>query len=629
MMAFVFVRMTQCFKASKNGKLDFSVALQSLFFSQCLVLVHYYAIVQFFFTLITCNRCRIELHNIQIDLLVAIIKIALITTASILYYSSPDITDNWMDQNNNGFYYILCLGFLIIFKIFLSILSIRFIKSLGFILLSLKFMFKDIIKFLFIYLLQLLGFSLMLSIIFFKSPVFDIYYISFVILFYNSINMPFPLNENTYNLHNLGPDVSQAGILIGHLIVGVFFVCNIIIISNLIIAILTDAYELAKDDKKVLFIQEVLKILPKYEKSSEFYSIFCAPIPINVLLFPLMLILILLPRRSQRFYLNRIILHIEYIFVAALIILGFLITQILLLPIIYVIEGLYLFQNFSSPIPFEEDNIVESKPSIRRFKHVTKLILKYILWLAIGLFILIYYIGKDVIQLITSLYISKRAIYNPMNPNHSTFEEILDQKLISFKAYKKALEIFEQCREDKIEYLTEIEFKRHLLYKNEINEVESRDLQEIKNKGIYSLVSTTNTTIWHDLPASVKLEKIFKNGFYRDKSRKNQKVLKVSTICEIMKNEKAMHISKHRDKGEFHFIKTNTRNILNTSIIYDNLVQDKKKGKLTIKQFHTKLSKQINDGVKEIKEQNKEMKQEIVNELKGFIQDMYHEKKLN
>ena len=422
-MAYVFMHATNLYlKAQKNEK-PIGKAYNWLILAQILLMLQYYSLVQFYFDIIACNRQHIPLYYFQSDLFFEILKIVLISIASYLFFFTPSQSLDWL--NNEGYYYLLSIGILIVYMIFLFIMRIRYIKSIGFILLSLKYTLKDILKYGFLYVLQLVAFSLILSLIYYDSKLYQNFVTTVATLFYSTIGMD-------SDLFQFGPNTSGTQTTIGHCIVAAFFICDILIISNLIIALLTDSYELAKSDKDILFIQEMLKIIPKYEKSKQFSSVVRTPFPLSVVLFPLFLALNILPKGS-RIRLNSFILHIEYIFVYIAITTIFLLCELILLPFVYLLEGLYIFQEFS----------VRPRQNETKLGQVLKILLRLLGWYVIGIFMLLYYILKDLVQLSRSLYMKKRIIYDIMNPNKNDQKlNISNVRSISFVAHKKMFEIF-------------------------------------------------------------------------------------------------------------------------------------------------------------------------------------------
>ena len=388
--------------------------------SQIILMLHLYSLIQFYLGIIASNRQNIPLYHFQSDLFLEFFKTSLVCIASYLYFFTPNQSMLWLVKR--GFYYLFCVGILIIYMIFLFIMKIRYIKSIGFMLLSLKYTMKDILKYGFLYILQLLAFSLILSIIYFDSRCYHNYFSTLSSLFYSSIGM-------STSLFDFGSHATKLQNNIGHYILAAFFICDVLIIANLIIALLTDSYEIAKEDKDIIFVQEILKIIPKYEKSKQFSSVMSAPFPLCVFLFPLIITLISIPKES-RIRLNSFILHIEYAFVYIAFTLLLFIFELILLPIVYLLEGLYIFQEFS----------MEPRKEETKLGQIFKIIFRLSSWYMVGVLILIYYIGKDLIQLFRSLYMKKRIIIDP-HKGDSRFN-VADFNSVSFEAHNKMFEIF-------------------------------------------------------------------------------------------------------------------------------------------------------------------------------------------
>ena len=153
--------------------------------------------------------------------------------------------------------------------------------------------------------------------------------------------------------------------------------------------------------------------------------------------------------------------------------------------------------------------------------------------------------------------------------------------------------------------LSERQFKYLLLHNNEINEAELSDIQNLSSITI---------------PASTKFEKIFKNGFY--KNEEGKKVINVDTICEILKMESALHLSKikNQDSSErkrSNIIKTKTAKILNILLLYNKLMKKHKKNKV---EKYIKLQNELL--MKEFKVEFEKQKMEVKEEFQVLKRKM-------
>ena len=531
-------------------------------FAQTIIWMHFYSPIHFLFEMIYFNRRNIRIDNLTNGLFSEIILFVIVFAATLLYYLPSH--QHW--ETKFGFEYMLLLGILIFFKFILIILGMRYIKHIGFIILSLKLMLTDIFKYFLLFLLEIIAFSCFLSIVFPTSKSYGTFVSSLTVLCYTALSV-----SHSDDPFDFGHDPERYQQFLGDSILVLFIFSNVIIVANLIIAILTDAYEAGKSSSDLLFIHEVLKMLPKFQKSKQFSSITAAAFPLNILLFPFILLIHTLPI-PHRITLNRILLHFEYIFVFIGLSLIFLIFQIIMVPIAYIIQGDILFQDFST---------IAKKENEGKCKRVNKIGVRHAAWIIFGLPILIYYIFKDLVQFAKSMYMKKENIYDPMNVNEKTIE--LNRKCyISFDVLKIALYKFKNIKE---KYLTEDQFKHHLMFKNLINKTEENNIQRRADED----------------PASVKLEKMFIKGFLRYKGEK-KKLITVYTICSILDMLKITHLMKMKyGNQKLDLVQTNIRNILEIEGINNMFIKKKKMNILkNVKIQNKKLLKVIqkqNEGI--------------------------------
>ena len=391
-IAIIFGICPRMFEFVKMEKEELSTALNWLILCQAIVFIHYYTVIQFVLNIVIANRLNLPILYSPVDLCSEIFKVSYLTLTSAIYFHTPNKEADWMD--NEGFYYMVCLGGLVFVLLFMNIAKIRYIKSFGFIILSLSSMTMEIVKYMTIYFMQLFAFIVILSIIFFKSLAYANLLATFIMLFDNSLGIPpHPLDNSIYAFgsrsHPYHDTMFQ--LIIGRTIIALFYICNIIIVANLIIAVLNDSYEKAKENKNILYVQGILTVHLQLEISSQYSSIKYTAFPLNVLLLPLTLAL-MLTSKLYRKRLNHLILDIGYIVYFLLIFIMFIITEIFLLPIAYIFETLYLLAEFVEK-PKITDTVREHK-----IIQIFKIIIKICIWILFGVLILIYYIYIQIIN---------------------------------------------------------------------------------------------------------------------------------------------------------------------------------------------------------------------------------------
>lgn len=121
----------------------------------------------------------------------------------------------------------------------------------------------------------------------------------------------------------------------------VFLVCNLIILLNLLIAILSDTYNIFKAKSTELYLYQIAKLKGTNSMDDERYSALIAgQVPFNLLVIPFVPFLIFF--KSKR--LNTFVLHILYLPIGILCFLEFICISTLLIPVAYIMSVFVKFK---------------------------------------------------------------------------------------------------------------------------------------------------------------------------------------------------------------------------------------------------------------------------------------------
>ena len=222
-----------------------------------------------------------------------------------------------------------------------------------------------------IYVVELMAFSCVSYIAFRDLDKFNTFIMSLQTLFESSLGnfdyewfTPYNQSDPFYNK-------------VGRIYLTIFLIINLLLLINLLIALFSDTYSKVQEKAHSLFLLEFLAEFPNYSSHPQTSSMVSTFFPLDVALSPIFLIL-LMQQPKTRLILNKYILWIEYIPVFLLVFILYLIIQIIQLPFAYLINLIL--------IPIKSN---ESK---------SRIILKFIYFLFIGIFILIGYSIRDICE---------------------------------------------------------------------------------------------------------------------------------------------------------------------------------------------------------------------------------------
>ena len=331
------------------------------------------------------------------------------------------IGENRLDLTMSLELAITWFGLLLYFKI---------LPIIGPLIKTFAYMFTDIIKFLLIYVVELMAFSCVSYIAFRDLYKFSSFVMSLQTLFESSLGnfdyewfTPYNQSDPFYNK-------------VGRIYLTIFLIINLLLLINLLIALFSDTYSKVQEKAHSLFLLEFLAEFPNYSSHPQTSSMVSTFFPLDVALSPIFLIL-LMQQPKTRLILNKYILWIEYIPVFLLVFILYLIIQIIQLPFAYLINLIL--------IPIKSN---ESK---------SRIILKFIYFLFIGIFILIGYSIRDIYWFTIALITGKQSqLLNKSNKEITIYDEKTVQALANFfKEEKEELFPLDQDVSKYFAYLNE------------------------------------------------------------------------------------------------------------------------------------------------------------------------------
>ena len=363
---------------------------------------------------------------------------------------------------------LLWLGLLILMRI-LPIVG-PLIKIFG-------YMLTDIIKFMFIYFIQLMAFATISSIIFRSRIQFNTFIMSLQTLFQSS------LGNFDYGWFDQSIDRSSESefyAIIGRIYLTIFLIINMLLLINLLIALFSDTYSQVQQKSHSLFRHEFLCEFPNYSNNKKYSALVSTFMPLDSILSPFFLTLILLNSDKHKQKLNEIILRVEYVPVFLIILLAYTLVQMILLPFAYLVNlFLLLF--------------------IKREKKATfsKRLKRFIIFLLLGIFILLGLAMRDIYWFTIALHSAKKSkLSNKYKYKIRKYDpNLLNSLILYFSTLENKLVPIDKCISEYLEFKEGKEEKsispRKLINVNELIDPERlsliSDLQNILEKGVITL----------------------------------------------------------------------------------------------------------------------------------------------
>ena len=440
----------------------------------------------------------------------SILELLAVAVASYATYVFESIMPLYLVNYREIMHVRFCLYIgLLIFLNFIRIAEkVKHSRAIGYIILALEKLLIDLIGYIALFGLELLCFALLMSIAFSKADQYKSFPTSFETLFDNVLSLPSAKEMGDLAQYGYGPVEDW----IAYLITIIFFVINMIIAMNIAIAILSNSYANVQDTADYIYIRKTLQAYDIYQHNN-YSGIITAFFPLNIALYPLTFFLAFLCPESKLEKLNDFILYLEYLPIFCLIAIILLICELLFLPFTYLYHIYCIFSEFALK-------------SIER-KSGKRIIGEIVMWIISGVFILVYYIGKDLVTLVQSIY-QKQVNWI------IKYEEETE---INYNTLQKALAILKPIQNMK---LTKEEFEDKL-----------KGLQE---RG--------------------KLFEIFEKGFIEEEEEIRKKVINVAIICNVLELYNVFYKHKKHNDPEQHPIYFKTKYLLNTSMIYQILRRD-------------------------------------------------------
>ncbi|CAI2387331.1 unnamed protein product [Moneuplotes crassus] len=247
-------------------------------------------------------------------------------------------------------------------------------------------MLMDVLIFMFLYLLLFLIFTSVGLLLFQELREFSNIGHSAKTLFAAS------LGDFNFDLFD---DIKESSPELGYIFLSVFLLFTAIMLLNFLIAILSNTYAELNDVKNALYLRKVIHLRQRYDYDRLYSAVVFSTPPFNI--FSLILAPLVIYKRSRT--LNRVILIIQYIWVGALSVVFFSILSVLMIPISYLV---LIGQKFRA-IPL--------KP-LRGMKDIWYRILDLVLFIFIGIFFLLFWVGLDIFNYSMMLFAYKIIYIN-------------------------------------------------------------------------------------------------------------------------------------------------------------------------------------------------------------------------